>query len=146
MLKDDLKVLQASSAVYSIKASGFHWNIEGSNFPQYHAFLGDLYADVYGTIDTIAEYIRALDSYAPSSLTRYSELSVIQDQIKIPRAELMFEELMQDTAILLQCIMTAFMSATQENQQGIANFLSERQAIMQKHQWMMRSILKKDRQ
>ena len=146
MLKDDLKVLQASSAVYSIKASGFHWNIEGSNFPQYHAFLGDLYADVYGTIDTIAEYIRALDSYAPGSLTRYSELSAIQDQIKIPRAELMFEELMQDTDILIQCIMTAFMSATQENQQGIANFLSERQAIMQKHQWMMRSILKKDRQ
>ena len=146
MLKDDLKVLQASSAVYSIKASGFHWNIEGSNFPQYHAFLGDLYADVYGTIDTIAEYIRALDSYAPGSLTRYSELSAIQDQIKIPRAELMFEELMQDTDTLLQCIMTAFMSATQENQQGIANFLSERQAIMQKHQWMMRSILKKDRQ
>ena len=146
MLKDDLKVLQASSAVYSIKASGFHWNIEGSNFPQYHAFLGDLYADVYGTIDAIAEYIRALDSYAPGSLTRYSELSVIQDQIKIPRAELMFEELMQDTDTLLQCIMTAFMSATQENQQGIANFLSERQSIMQKHQWMMRSILKKDRE
>lgn len=145
MLKDDLKVLQASSAVYSIKASGFHWNIEGSNFPQYHAFLGDLYSDVYGTIDTIAEYVRALDSYAPGSLTRYAELSVIQDQTKIPRAELMFAELMQDTDILIECIMTAFMSATQENQQGIANFLSERQAIMQKHQWMMRSILRTTR-
>lgn len=146
MLKDDLKVLQASSAVYSIKASGFHWNIEGSNFPQYHEFLGDLYADVYGTIDIIAEYIRSLDSYALGSLTRYAELSVIQDQTKIPRAELMFAELMQDTDILLQCIMAAFMSATQENQQGIANFLSERQAIMQKHQWMMRSILRVDRE
>jgi DNA-binding ferritin-like protein len=74
------------------------------------------------------------------------ELTQIQDQIKIPRAELMFEELMQDTDILLQCIMTTFMSATSENQQGIANFLSERQSVMQKHQWMMRSILKKDRQ
>jgi starvation-inducible DNA-binding protein len=146
MLKDDLKVLQASSAVYSIKASGFHWNIEGSNFPQYHDFLGDLYADVYGTIDIIAEYVRSLDSYALGSLTRYAELSVIQDQTKIPRAELMFAELMQDTDILLQCIMAAFMSATQENQQGIANFLSERQAIMQKHQWMMRSILRVDRE
>ena len=145
MLVDDLKVLQASSAVYSLKASGFHWNVEGPDFPQYHAFLGDLYVDVYGTIDTIAEYIRSLDSYAPGSLTRYSELSVIQDQTKIPRAELMFEELMQDTDILLQCIMTAFMSATQENQQGIANFLSERQAVMQKHMWMIKSTLKKQR-
>jgi DNA-binding ferritin-like protein len=41
--------------------------------------------------------------------------------------------------------MQCFAEATAENQQGIANFLSERQAIMQKHMWMMRSILKKER-
>lgn len=146
MLKDDLKVLQATSFSYYVKAHQFHWCVEGPDFPQYHKFLGKLYEDIYETIDVIAEYIRSLDSYTPGSLTRYMELTQIQDQIKIPRAELMFEELMQDTDILLQCIMTTFMSATQENQQGIANFLSERQSVMQKHQWMMRSILRKDRQ
>lgn len=145
MLADSLKVLQATSAVYSLKASNFHWNIEGPDFPQYHKFLGKLYEDVYSTIDQIAEYIRALNCYAPGSLTRYAELSQIQDQLKIPRAELMFAELMQDTEILLSCIMHCFEEATGENQQGIANFLSERQAAMQKHQWMMRSIMKKDR-
>lgn len=146
MLKDDLKILQATSFSYYVKAHQFHWCVEGPNFPQYHKFLGKLYEDIYETIDFIAEYIRSLDSYTPGSLTRYMELTQIQDQIKIPRAELMFEELMQDTDILLQCIMTTFMSATSENQQGIANFLSERQSVMQKHQWMMRSILRKDRQ
>ena len=146
MLKDDLKVLQATSFSYYVKAHQFHWCVEGPDFPQYHKFLGKLYEDIYETIDIIAEYIRSLDSYTPGSLTRYMELTQIQDQIKIPRAELMFEELMQDTDILLQCIMTTFMSATSENQQGIANFLSERQSVMQKHQWMMRSILRKDRQ
>jgi starvation-inducible DNA-binding protein len=146
MLKDDLKVLQATSFSYYVKAHQFHWCVEGPDFPQYHKFLGKLYEDIYETIDVIAEYIRSLDSYTPGSLTRYMELTQIQDQIKIPRAELMFEELMQDTDILLQCIMTTFMSATSENQQGIANFLSERQSVMQKHQWMMRSILRKDRQ
>ena len=100
---------------------------------------------MYGTIDVLAEYIRALDCYAPASLTRYAELSQIKDQLKIPRAELMFAELMQDSEILLNCIMQCFELATQENQQGIANFLSERQAAMQKHMWMMRSILKKER-
>lgn len=145
MLADSLKVLQASSAVYSLKASGFHWNIEGPDFPQYHKFLGKLYEDVYGTIDVIAEYVRTLDCYVPASLTRYAELTQIQDQLKIPRAELMFAELLQDSEILLACIMQAFEAATVENQQGIANFLSERQAAMQKHMWMMRSILKKER-
>lgn len=145
MLSDDLKVLQASSFSYFVKAAGFHWNVEGKNFPEYHEFLGELYADVYSTIDTIAEYIRALDSYAPGSLSRFAELSVIGDQLKIPRAELMFAELLADTEVLLGVIMSCFTTATAENQQGIANFLSERQVVMQKHAWMIRSILKQDR-
>jgi starvation-inducible DNA-binding protein len=144
-LADNLKVLQATTFSYYIKAHQFHWCVEGPNFPSYHKFLGKLYEDIYDTIDVIAEYIRSLDSYTPGSLTRYAELSQIQDQLKIPRAELMFAELLQDTSILLGCIMQCFAEATQENQQGIANFLSERQAAMQKHAWMMRSIMKKDR-
>jgi DNA-binding ferritin-like protein len=78
-------------------------------------------------------------------MMRYMELTKIGDQLKIPRAELMFAELLQDTDILLNVIMECFATATQDNQQGIANFLSERQAAMQKHAWMMRSILKRDR-
>lgn len=142
MLADDLKVLQATSFSYYIKAHQFHWCVEGPNFPQYHKFLGKLYEDVYATIDVIAEYIRSLDSYTPGSLARYAELTQIQDQLKIPRAELMFAELLVDTQTLINCIMHCFAIATADNQQGIANFLSERQAAMQKHAWMMRSILK----
>jgi starvation-inducible DNA-binding protein len=146
MLADSLKVLQATSFFYYVKTAGFHWNVEGKNFPEYHEFLGELYGDVYGTIDVIAEHIRALDSYAPGAVSRYVELSLIEDQTKIPRAELMFAELLQDTQTVLECIMNCFAAATEENQQGIANFLSERQSAMQKHAWMIRSILKRERE
>ena len=146
MLSEDLKTLLATEYAMAVKAQFFHWNVEGPDFAQYHKFLGKLYEDIYETIDVIAEYIRSLDSYTPGSLTRYMELTKIQDQLKIPRAELMFAELLQDSQILLDVIMQCFAVATSENQQGIANFLSERQAVMQKHQWMMRSILRKDRQ
>ena len=145
MLVEQLKVLQATSFSYYVKAHQFHWCVEGPDFPQYHKFLGKLYEDIYETIDIIAEYIRSLDSYTPGSLMRYMELTKIGDQLKIPRAELMFAELLQDTDILLNVIMECFALATQANQQGIANFLSERQAAMQKHAWMMRSILRRDR-
>ena len=144
-LAEQLKVLQATSFSYYVKAHQFHWCVEGPNFVDYHKFLGELYEDVFDTIDVIAEYIRSLDSYTPGSLMRYMELTKIGDQLKIPRAELMFAELLQDTATLLDVIMMCFAIATSCNSQGIANFLSERQAAMQKHAWMMRSILKKDR-
>ena len=46
MLSDNLKVLLASTQAFAIKSQNFHWNVEGSNFPQYHAFFDTLYGDV----------------------------------------------------------------------------------------------------
>ena len=145
MLADNLKVLLASTNSLSIKAQNFHWNVEGPDFPQYHAFFSDYYEEVYGSVDRVAEYIRTLDSYTPGSLTRYAELSIIQDQVKIPRAELMFQELFHDNGSMIQLLNECFASAEQENKQGIANFIAERLDAHEKHQWMIRSILKKDR-
>lgn len=146
MLADNLKVLLASTEAYSLKSRNFHWNIEGSNFPQYHAFFDALYNESYDTEDRIAEYIRVLGAYAPASLVRYAELSVIQDQTKIPRAELMFVESLQDTEIMINLVVSIFDVATQERQQGIANFMAELQDFYGKKAWMMRSILKKERE
>lgn len=146
MLSDNLKVLLASTQSFAIKSQNFHWNIEGSNFPQYHEFFDNLYGDVSGTIDRIAEYIRILGHYTPGSLTRYAELTIIQDQIKIPRAELMFVEALQDCEKLGQLVATMFDEATTERQQGIANFMAELQDLYGKKAWFIRSTLKKERE
>jgi len=146
MLSDNLKILLASTQSYAIKSQNFHWNIEGSDFPQYHEFYDKLYNDVNETIDPIAEYIRILGHYTPGSLQRYGELTIIQDQIKIPRAELMFVETLQDTEKMIEMIVAMFDEATNEKQQGIANFLAELQDLYGKKAWFIRSILKKDRE
>ena len=146
MLSDSLKVLLASTQSFAIKSQNFHWNIEGSNFPQYHNFYDTLYSDVDGTIDTIAEYIRILGSYTPGSLQRYAELTIIQDQTKIPRAELMFAETLQDTEKMIQLVTEMFDQATQDRQQGIANYMAELQDLYGKKSWFIRSILKKERE
>jgi len=145
MLAEDLKVLLASVNSLSIKVQYFHWNVEGDNFPQYHDFFGNLYEEIYSSVDKIAEYIRTLDTYAPGSLTRYAELTIIQDQLKVPRAELMFAELFEDNAKMIELLNHCFASASQENKQGIANFIAERLDAHEKHQWMIRSVLKKAR-
>jgi len=143
MLAETLKTLLASAYVLSIKAQNFHWNVESANFPQYHKFFGKLYEEVYdNTIDRTAELIRQLDSYAPGSLTRFAELSKIQDQLKIPKAHLMMEELYQDNQLILQMWKEAFHVAEQADEQGIANFIAERIDAHGKHAWMLRSILK----
>jgi len=142
MLSDNLKVLLASTNSLSIKAQNFHWNVEGDNFPQYHEFFGNFYEEVYGSVDKIAEYIRTLDSYAPGSLSRYAELTIIEDQTKIPRPNLMFAELLSDNEKMIDLLNACFSSAEEENKQGIANFIAERLDAQAKHGWMLRSILK----
>lgn len=146
MLADNLKVLLASTQSFAIKSQNFHWNTEGRNFPEYHKFFDELYSDVSGTIDRIAEYIRVLNHYTPGSLHRYAELSIIQDQIKIPRAELMFQESYADTQKMIELVVHMFDEATEERQQGIANFMAELQDLYGKKAWFIRSILKKERE
>ena len=146
MLVENLKVLLASTQVFAIKTQQFHWNVEGSDFPQYHEFFDTMYNDISNTIDRIAEYIRILGHYTPGSLTRYSELSIIKDQTKIPRAELMFVETLQDCETLSKLVIEMFDEAANERQQGISNFMAELQDLYCKKAWFIRSILKKDRE
>ena len=146
MLSDNLKVLLASTQAFAIKTQNFHWNVEGSNFPQYHESFNTLYEDVNATIDPIAEYVRVLGAYTPGSLSRYAELSMIQDQIKIPRAQLMFTESLQDCETMCELVVAMFDEATNERQQGIANYMAELQDLYGKKAWFIRSTLKTERE
>ena len=146
MLADELKTLLGSTFVLYTKIHGFHWNIEGSNFPQYHKFLNKFYEEVYETIDVIAEYIRTLDVYSPETLSRMIELSVIQEQPMIPRAELMFKELLENSVTMSQLSLRVFDLATQQNAQGIANYMAELQDLYTKKVWMLKATLKTERE
>lgn len=145
MLRDDLKTLLATAYAFVVKAQFFHWNVEGPDFSQYHKFFGKLYEEVYSSIDPTAEYIRILDEYTPGSFERFSELSLIQGQTKVPRARLMFTELLADNQTMIDLLNQCFESAAAENQEGIANFIAERIDAHGKHGWMLKSFLKEDR-
>ena len=147
MLTDSLKTLLATSYAFVIKAQNFHWNVEGSNFPQYHKFFDDLNNEVYeNAIDRTAEYIRTLEAYTPGSIGRYAELSLIEDQTKIPRAELMFAELYRDNEIIIEHLNMTYDVSEAAKQYGISNFIAERLDAHNKHQWMIRSTLKTNRE
>ena len=145
MLADSLKILLASNFAYYLKAHAFHWNVEGPDFGQLHKFFAKIYEDAYSAIDPIAEYIRYLDEYAPGSFERFSELTQISGQTKIPRARLMIEELLANNGQIIDLLNKTFEVAQGERQEGIANFIAERIDAHGKHGWMLRSFLKDQR-
>jgi len=146
MLTNDLKILLATQYAFVVKSQFFHWNVEGSDFAQLHEFFGEIYEEVYeNSIDQTAEFVRILDDYTPGSFERFTELSLIEGQTKIPRARLMLQELFEDSNILIDLLNRTFESAEEENQQGIMDFLAGRIDAVGKHRWMLRSFLKEDR-
>lgn len=136
------KVAFASEYAFFLKAQFFHWNVEGSNFPQYHELFGKIYEEVYGNIDAFAENIRKLGVYAPASFQRLSMLSRVEDETTILPAEQMLMELMSDCEKMQQIFKVVYMLAEQNKEFGLANFYADRQDAHAKHCWMLRSTLK----
>jgi starvation-inducible DNA-binding protein len=139
-LVQQMKVVLASTFAFYLKAHNFHWNVEGPNFPQYHSFLGDVYNEVWGAVDGIAEHIRTLDAYAPGSLSRFSQLSVVDDQLNIPNAKAMLAELASDNEKLIGELQKSFRLADAAGKDGVSNFLQDRIDAHTKHGWMLKAI------
>jgi starvation-inducible DNA-binding protein len=141
-LVEALKRAQATSFAFYLKAHNYHWNVEGANFAEYHEFLGDLYGEVFGAVDAIAEHIRTLDAYAPGSFTRFQQLSSIEDEMSVPSGRAMMAKLLADNQRVIGDLMAAHREAEILGKRGIVNFLEDRIDKHDKHGWMLRSYTK----
>ncbi len=135
------RILGTNFGLY-FKSHSFHWNIEGPNFNDYHAFLGAFYAAVWANTDLIAEKIRMLDSYAPTTLPRMLELSDVPDTENVPSALAMLSQLKQDNDRFIIHLRAGIVAADQADEPAISNFLQDLLDQHQKHAWMLRSLIK----
>lgn len=141
-LIEQLKVILGTNFALYLKSHGYHWNIEGSNFPQYHDFLSDFYTSIFDQTDPIAEHIRALNSYAPGSLARMLELADIQEATSIPDAMAMMRDLASDNDRFIIHLRAGIVAAEGANEPAVGNFLQDILDAHQKKGWMLRSIIK----
>lgn len=124
------------------KAHTFHWNVEGPDFKQYHDLLGDIYEEVYGSVDLLAEHIRQIDAYTPTSLKQLLSLTVVSEEETVMPALQMIKSLMDTNSMVLASLMLSYRDADNASELGLANFLQDRIAAHQKHAWMLKATLK----
>jgi starvation-inducible DNA-binding protein len=141
-LISQLKTILGTNFALYLKAHGYHWNIEGPNFPQYHSFLDTFYNSLFVQLDPIAEHIRALNSYAPGSLARMLELADIQESTNIPDGITMMRDLAADNERFILHLRAGIVAADGANEPAVGNFLQDLLDTHQKHGWMLRSIIK----
>lgn len=133
-----LKTLLASTVAMKFKAHGYHWNVEGDDFPQWHDKFGDIYESIDGSIDTLAEWIRILGDYAPFKLTRFVELSSIPENSVSSDPEDMAADLLRDHEAAAIAFGSASLAAANAGQKGLENFLADCMAMHQKWAWQLR--------
>ena len=141
-LIEQMKTILGTTFGLYFKAHSYHWNVEGPDFAQYHDFLGNFYESVYGNVDSIAEHIRALDSYAPVSLSRMLELSDIEETNSIPTALAMIVDLKFNNERYMMHLRAGIAAADQADEPAVGNFLQDILDQHQKHGWMLRSFTK----
>ena len=137
-----LKTAFASEYAFALKAQNFHWNCEGPLFYQLHLLFERIYDEVYSSIDTFAEQIRALQIYTPASLQKFSMLTQVDDENSILPWSDMIQELLSDSDRMAEIFRITFDMAEQNGDHGLSNFLADRQDAHKKHSWMLRSSLK----
>lgn len=137
-----MKRVLADSFAFYLKAQYYHWNVEGPDFKQYHDLFGDIYKTVYGSIDSTAEQIRALDSYAPGSFSRYMELKSISDENTIPPALEMVQRLLIDNSTIIMGLSKAFETSEENKQYHLSDYIAGLLDNHKKIGWMLKATLK----
>ena len=138
-----LRQYLANSVVLASTAHGFHWNVEGPLFEEFHELFGSYYEDIDGTVDTIAEWMRAFDVQAPYTLQQFMDAQNIGETLSSTNSPIvMTRMLLMINDKFVNDLKVLFTSATEMNEQGLADFIAGRITAHQKWGWMFRSSIK----
>ena len=146
MKEDDMEELVNAIKVaiadhYSLyhKAHGYHWNVEGSDFEEYHSLFGKIYEDTIDVIDDMGENIRKLGAYAPFKMSRFMELTTVPETEVSSDCNSMTVDLLAATEMVIVSNMAAYRAAEAAGEVGISNFHQDRDGMLKKWRWQLRA-------
>jgi starvation-inducible DNA-binding protein len=139
-----LRTLQANAFIYYTKAHGYHWNVEGILFDQFHEFFSDIYNDAWSSIDGYAEWIRIFGEKAifdTPSILMGSNIKYDLDSTANSPIDMLLSLNASNDRIILD-LKEAFNIANASGEQGVANFFADRITAHEKFRWKITASLK----
>ena len=118
-----------------------HVNVTGRNFRSDHKLLGGVYERRQAEIDKIAEILRTMDEFMPSSIVDVCENSTIPTDAIEGSADEMLEAVMMDLEHLLGDFKDLITIAAEEGLEEVSNYAQDQALDLEKSIWMLRSTL-----
>jgi starvation-inducible DNA-binding protein len=135
------RVLADTYTLY-LTTHNFHWNVTGPMFNTLHAMFMQQYTDLWGSVDLIAERIRALGHLAPGSYADFGRLASVPDApAQPPKALEMVRVLVTGHEAVARTARELVPVAEKAGDQPTLDLLTQRLDFHEKTAWMLRSML-----
>jgi starvation-inducible DNA-binding protein len=118
-----------------------HVNIQGRNFYSDHKLLGKIYEDLSAQIDAIAELLRTLGEFMPTTLAEVLGTTTITSVACEGTADELLADVATDLGELRGCYEELMSVATEQGHDEIANYAQDRILQLAKYEWMLTSTL-----
>lgn len=138
-LAEQLKTLWASNFQAYTISHGYHVNLTGDDFFEYHTLFGDIYDYLQDNIDTQAELIRQLDEIVPFSAKRIAELTEIKDVEKVPDIPTMVTDIDEMLYTLIDLANDVIETSAADKEWGLNNYACQYVQDLNKFCWMLRA-------
>jgi len=132
----------AETAVTTVKAQNFHWNVVGMAFGPLHTLFQEIYEDHFVAQDTVAERIKALDGHAEGTMAAWLARSTVEEHDGMAGDRDMISDMLlaQET---LSSTYSSLCAVSDEHGDWATNDLAtERVATHDKFSWMLRALLR----
>ena len=141
-ISEALNQCVAETAVTTMLAQNFHWNVTGMAFGPLHELFQTIYEDHFVAQDDLAERIKALDGHAEGVLAGMIKRSKVPEAEGTPAAEEMIRLLKEAQETLAETIAGAGERAAKHGDTLTEDLCIARGQTHEKFAWMLRAHLR----
>ncbi|CCH54851.1 starvation-inducible DNA-binding protein [Fibrisoma limi BUZ 3] len=139
-----LNTVLADEFVLYVKTRRAHWNVESPDFFDKHKFFEAQYEQLDDILDVVAERIRTLGHYAPSTLKEFLALTHLSERLQETNDGVGFiKELLADHESLISRLREIINRLADELKDlGTSDFITGLMETHEKMAWMLRAHLR----
>lgn len=139
---ESLRKLQADSVVLYMKVHNFHWNVRGSDFPQAHKALEEIYDGFADMFDDLAERVIQLGGTPVVTLAEAIKISKIKEETKTTFTS---KEILKEVLKIYENLHEDFTDlaklADKDEDRVTASYCDDKLAELEKAIWMVKAQL-----
>ncbi len=141
-IADALNQSVAETAVTTMLAQNFHWNVTGMGFGPLHALFQEIYEDHFVAQDDLAERIKALDAHAEGTLAGMLKRSKVSEHDGHADDKAMIKAMMDAQVTLAATLAGAGELAAEHGDTLTEDLCIARGQTHEKFAWMLRAHLR----